>query len=61
MNFGGNQTLVSVTFPHRPDKAILFWHSENMSAIQLFSLPEKIEELFLFTIDIKQNEKPTPT
>ena len=50
IKFGRYEISVSITFSHKPDEAILFWHDESLSAIHLFSVPEKIEELFLLTI-----------
>ena len=41
--------MVSITFSHRLDKAMLFWYGESLSAKQLFSVPEKIEGLYLLT------------
>ena len=61
INFGRYNILVRITFSNIPDEAILFWLDESLSAIQLFSVPQKTEGLSLLTFGIKQNEKPTPT
>ena len=61
ISFDRYDILIRITFSHRPDESILFWHGESLSVIELFSVPEKLEVLLFLIIVIKQNERSTPT